>query len=33
MNNKNVNIRKGNYSDIDAIANLIYFTEVNPGDV
>lgn len=33
MNNRNINIRKGNYSDIDAIANLIYFTEVNPGDV
>lgn len=33
MNNRNINIRKSNYSDIDAVANLIYFTEVNPGDV
>lgn len=33
MNKKNIKIRKGNYSDIDEIANLIYFTEVSPGDV
>ena len=33
MNNRNIKIRKSNYRDIDAIANLIYFTEVNPGDV
>lgn len=33
MNKKNIKIRKANYSDVDGIANLIYLTEVNPGDV
>lgn len=33
MNTKNIKIRKGKNSDVDEIARLIYYTEVNPGDV
>lgn len=33
MDTKNIKIRKGKNSDVDEIARLIYYTEVNPGDV
>ena len=33
MDAKNIKIRKGNIGDIEEIASLIYYTEVNPGDV
>lgn len=33
MNSKNINIRKATFRDIDKIAKLIYYTEVNPVDV
>lgn len=33
MNTKNIKIRKSNFSDIEEIAKLIYYTEVNPVDV
>lgn len=33
MNAKNIKIRKGNNKDIEEIARLIYYTEVNPVDV
>lgn len=33
MNTKNIKIRKGKNSDVDEIARLIYYTEVNPSDV
>ena len=33
MDTKNIKIRKGKNSDVDEIARLIYYTEVNTGDV
>ena len=33
MNTKNIKIRKANFSDIEKIAKLIYYTEANPIDV
>jgi hypothetical protein len=30
MEKNNIKIRKGTYQDVDAIANLIYCTEVHP---
>ncbi len=33
MNTKNIKIRKANNKDIEEIAKLIYYTEVNPVDV
>lgn len=33
MKIKNVKLRKAKKQDIDTIANLIYYTEVNPHDV
>lgn len=33
MNTKNIKIRKANNKDIEEIARLIYYTEVNPVDV
>ena len=33
MNKKNIKIRKGNNNDVEEIARLIYYTEVNPVDV
>ena len=33
MNTKNIKIRKANKNDIEEVAKLIYYTEVNPVDV
>ncbi len=33
MDRKNIKIRKANINDINEIARLIYYTEVNPGYV
>lgn len=33
MESEIINIRKGRYDDIDAIAELIYYTEKDPGDI
>lgn len=33
MDTNNIKIRKGNNRDVDDIARLIYYTEVNPGYV
>ncbi len=30
MNTKNIKIRKANINDVNQIARLIYYTEVNP---
>ncbi len=33
MSSKNIIIRKAKIEDINEIANLIYYTEINPEDV
>ena len=33
MESDSINIRKARYEDIDIIAELVYYTEKDPGDI